>query len=190
MYKDTSDSSEAHNSEAPDPSGHFASNLAMIGAVEVLQHSTQVSRSHFFPRILLHFIGFVSICCTSRAFTIGIYTVNLGKGLGSEKNDFSRHRLSKVGLRLVQSLQGRTQNDRTDQELHYCEPRSNPRCLYTLFPLLNCLRRHNSRYYFELSTAFSSRPFNAIRIFREYGSREGVQTSHYSADLSIQSTSV
>ena len=33
MYKDTSDSSEAHNSEAPDPSGHFASDLEKIGAV-------------------------------------------------------------------------------------------------------------------------------------------------------------
>ena len=33
MYKDTSDSSEAHNSETPGPSGDFASDLAMIGAV-------------------------------------------------------------------------------------------------------------------------------------------------------------
>ena len=31
--KDTSDSSEAHNSEALGPSGHFASDLAMIGQV-------------------------------------------------------------------------------------------------------------------------------------------------------------
>ena len=32
-YKDTSDSSEAHNSETTSPPGHFASNLAMIGQV-------------------------------------------------------------------------------------------------------------------------------------------------------------
>ena len=32
-YKDTSDSSEAHNSEALGPSGHFASDLATIGQV-------------------------------------------------------------------------------------------------------------------------------------------------------------
>ena len=66
---------------------------------------------------------------------------------------FSRHRLSNGGLRLVQSLQGRTQNDRRDQELHYCGPRSNPRCLCTFFPFLNCLRYHNSRFSLQLSTA-------------------------------------
>ena len=32
-YKDTPESSEAHNSETPGPSGHFASDLAMIGQV-------------------------------------------------------------------------------------------------------------------------------------------------------------
>ena len=106
-----------------------------------------------------YFIGLRAICGISRAFTIRFHTINLSKRPGSEKSDFSRHRVSDGGLILLQSFQGRTQNDRTDQELHYCEPRSNPRCLYTLLRFLNCLRRHNSRYYFELSTAFSSRPF-------------------------------
>ena len=77
-YKDTSDSSEAEHSETTSPPGHFASDLARIGAVEVLFCSTYVSRSHLFSRILLLFIGFVPIWCTSRAFTIGIYTVKLG----------------------------------------------------------------------------------------------------------------
>ena len=50
-----------------------------------------------------------------------------------EKSDLSRHRLSDGGLILVQSFQTRTQNDRRDQEFHYVEPRSNPRCPYSFF---------------------------------------------------------
>ena len=62
-----------------------------------------------------------------------------------EKSDFSRLRLSNGGLILLQSFQTRTQNDRRDQELHYCEPQSNPRCPYTFLPSRKTLHSLNSR---------------------------------------------
>ena len=130
-----------------------------------MSRSTYVSRSHFFSRILLLFIGFVPIWCTSRAFTIGIYTVKLGNAWDQKKSDFSGHRLSRRGLLLLQSLQGRTQNDRGLWQFHYVHPQSNPRCLYIFFPFLFCLRHHNSRFSLQLSAAG---PFKDARNFGGY----------------------
>ena len=91
-YEDRTREHENHRDETPGPSGHFATDLARIVQVKVLQRSTLVARYHLFSRISLHLIGFRAIRCISRTFTIRIYTVNLKKALGPEKSDISRLR--------------------------------------------------------------------------------------------------
>ena len=91
-YEDRTREHENHRDETPGPSGHFATDLARIVQVKVLQRSTLVARYHLFSRISLHLIGFRVIRCISRTFTIRIYTAILKKALGSEKSDISRLR--------------------------------------------------------------------------------------------------